>query len=124
MLQTLTYIRSSFFDDVTICSETFKSVCRAPVEIDNDAGNELAKAKSEVGSVVTSRDQWLHLRDSNGRVLTRLSVPSAGGEWAGEAGAEDPVSPGLRRRRPPGAQARCPPPPAPQSHSITAARRP
>lgn len=61
---------------------------------------------------------------SNGRVLTRLSVPSAGGEWAGEAGAEDPVSPGLRRRRPPGAQARCPPPPAPQSHSITAARRP
>lgn len=63
MLQTLTYIRSSFFDDVTICSETFKSACRAPVETDNDAGNESAKAKSEVGSAVASRDQWLHLRD-------------------------------------------------------------
>lgn len=63
MLQTLTYVRSSCFDDGTIHPETFKSVCRAPGEIDNDVGNESAKAKSEVGSVVTSRDQWLHLRD-------------------------------------------------------------
>lgn len=48
--------------DVPICSETFKSVCRAPVEI-YGAATEWTKVKSEVDFVVTSRDQWLHLTD-------------------------------------------------------------
>lgn len=52
--------------------------------------------KSEVDFVVTSRDQGLHLTDSDRRFLLCLAVPTAGG-WGKTVGEEedaaaDPVS--------------------------------